>query len=98
MNRCRNCCNLMLDRVKKLNDLRRQSKQLESELEKEVLEVTHKEITVRVTGNMRLKKLNTAGKEDAVVMEAINKALKAAQKEAAKKMRGQLGGLSDLLG
>lgn len=88
----------MLDKVKKLNELRQQSKDLESQLEKEVLEVVHKGVTVRVTGNMRLKKLDSAGKDDAAVMEAVNEGLKAAQKGAAKKMRGRLGGLSDLLG
>lgn len=88
----------MFDKVKQLNELRKQSKQLEGELSKEVLEVTHKGVTVQVTGNMQLKELASAGKGDRMVMEAVNTALKEAQKVAAKKMQGQLGELSELLG
>lgn len=88
----------MLNKVKQLQKLRRQSQELEAQLEQEVVEVTHKGVTVEISGNMRLRRLETAGKEDEVVKDAVNKALKAVQKQAAKKLRGQLGGLADLLG
>lgn len=83
----------MFDKIKQLNELRKQSKQMEEDLEKEVLEVTHKGVTVQVSANMQVIMLDSNGKGDEAIIEAVNKGLKEAQKEAAKKMRSQLGDL-----
>ncbi len=88
----------MFDKVKQLNELRKQSKEIEHELQEDVFEVQHKGVILRIRGDLQLQNLVTSGKSDAIVLEAINKALKEAQKEAAKKMRGRLGNLSGLLG
>lgn len=83
----------IFDRIKKLNQLRKSSQAIQKELEAEVLEVTHKGVKVQVRGDFQLQSLETGGRSDADILEAVNRALKEAQKQAAKKMRGRLGEL-----
>ena len=83
----------MFDKVKQLNELRKKAKQLEDELSAEVLEVNYKGVTVTITAGLEIKELDTGGRSDEDIKAALNKAIKEAQKLAAKKMRGQLGDL-----
>ncbi len=83
----------MFDKVKQINDLRKKAKQLEQELDAEVLEVNYKGVTVTISAGLEIKSLDTAGRSEEDIKAAVNKAIKEAQKLAAKKMRGQLGDL-----
>lgn len=83
----------IFDRIKKLNQLRKSSQAIQKELEAKVLEVTHKGVKVQVRGDFQLRSLESNGRSDADILEAVNRALKEAQKQAAKKMRGRLGEL-----
>ncbi|NTV30827.1 YbaB/EbfC family nucleoid-associated protein [candidate division WWE3 bacterium] len=83
----------MIDKLKQLNELRRQSQQMQKDLDSEVLEVEHKGVTVVVTAGMKVNSINTNGRSDDDVTSAVNKALQEAQKIAAKKMRSQLGAM-----
>lgn len=83
----------MLDKLKQLNELRRQSQQLQQELDGEVLEVEHKGVTVVVTAGMKINSITTNGRNDTDITSAVNKALQEAQKIASKKMRSQLGAM-----
>lgn len=88
-------CLLMaiFDKLQKLNQLRKTSKAMQKELQDQVLEVTHKGVKVQVRGDFQLKILETNGKQDADILDAVNRALKEVQKQSAKKMRGRLGEL-----
>ena len=83
----------MLDKVKELNELRRKAKQMESDLSAEVIEVNFKGVTVKVSANIDIIEITSNDRSDEDITSAVNKAVKEAQKIAAKKMRGQLGDL-----
>ncbi len=83
----------MFDKVKQINDLRKKAKQLEQELDAEVIEVNYKGVTVTISAGLEIKSLDTDGRSEDDIRAAINKSIKEAQKLAAKRMRGQLGDL-----
>ncbi|MCA9389915.1 YbaB/EbfC family nucleoid-associated protein [candidate division WWE3 bacterium] len=83
----------MFDQMKKLNEMRKNAQNLQKELEMEILEVTHKGITVKLNGNMDYLALDSAGNDDEAIVDAINEASKKMKKVVEKKMRGRLGEL-----
>ena len=83
----------MLDKVKELNEFRKKAKQMESELSAEVIEVSYKGVVVKVSANIDIVEILSNDRSDSDITDAVNKAVKEAQKIAAKKMRGQLGDL-----
>ncbi|MCA9391912.1 YbaB/EbfC family nucleoid-associated protein [candidate division WWE3 bacterium] len=83
----------MLDKVKELNEFRKKAKQMESELSAEVIEVSYKGVVVKVSANIDIVEIISNDRSDSDITDAVNKAVKEAQKIAAKKMRGQLGDL-----
>ncbi|HEY4695087.1 MAG TPA: YbaB/EbfC family nucleoid-associated protein [Candidatus Nanoarchaeia archaeon] len=91
----------MFDKVKQLYELKKQADAIKRELEAEVIEVEHNNVTVRINGNLKVTNLSyEEGTDNSKIKDAINKAIEEAQKVAAKKMQGMmggLGGLSDLL-
>jgi len=90
----------MFDKMKQMYELKKQADQMKRELEAEVIEVTHGEVTVKVDGTQKIRNLAYPQDiEPAKVKDAINKAMDEVQKVAAKKMQGMMGmgGLSDLL-
>lgn len=90
----------MFDKMKKMYELKKQADAMKKELEAEVIEVTHGDVTVKVDGTQRIKNLDYPESIDPdKVKDAINKAMDEVQKIAAKKMQGMMGmgGMSDLL-
>jgi len=91
----------MFDKMKQLYEMKKQADQMKKELEAEVIEVEHGDVKVKI--NAAQKILNLDFPSDIApdkLRDAINKANEEAQKIAAKKMQGMmggLGGLSDLL-
>lgn len=83
----------MLDKVKELNEFRKKAKQMENELSAEVIEVSYKGVIVKVSANVDIVEIISNDRNDSDITDAVNKAVKEAQKIAAKKMRGQLGDL-----
>ena len=81
-----------------LNKMRQQAKALQKELEKIVETKSSGGIKVKVTGDQKVEYLEVDGKERQDIVDTINKAMKAVQKRAAKKMMEMGGGLSGLLG
>jgi len=81
----------MFDKVKQLNELRKNANTIQKELEAEILDVSHKGIDVRINGNMDILSLVSNGKDDEAIVKAINEANKAMKKVVQKKMRGRLG-------
>lgn len=90
----------MFDKMKQMYELKKQADAMKKELEAEVIEVTHGDVTVKVDGTQKLLNLEyPEGIDPEKVKDAVNKALSEVQKVAAKKMQGMMGmgGMSDLL-
>ena len=90
----------MFDKMKQMYELKKQADAMKKELEAEVIEVTHGDVTVKVDGTQKLLNLEyPEGIDPEKVKDAVNKALSEVQKVAAKTMQGMMGmgGMSDLL-
>ncbi len=91
----------MFDKMKQMYELKKQADEMKKQLEAEVLEVEHGDVRVKVNGAQKILELEFPdGIDRDKLRDAINKASDEAQKVAAKKMQGMmggLGGLSDLL-
>ena len=72
--------------------------QIQRLLEAEEMQVEKNGVEITITGNQKIKELNTNGKRDNDIREAVNEAIKKSQEMAAKKLAQQQGGLGALLG
>jgi DNA-binding protein YbaB len=91
----------MFDKLGQLKDLakmRSEAQKLQKELENVTVTNDFKGVKVKVNANNKVEYIETNGKDDKIIAEAINEAFKKVQKEAAKKMMEMGGGLSGLLG
>jgi DNA-directed RNA polymerase subunit E'/Rpb7 len=68
---------------------------LKKVIEGEVTEVEENGIKVSVSGDQKIKNLTVNGVENRILLEAINKAMKKSQENAARKMK-EMGGLDGL--
>jgi hypothetical protein len=69
---------------------------LKKALESELTEMDENGISIKVTGDQKIKFLSVNGFENKILMEVINKAMKKSQENAAKKMQ-DMGGLEGLM-
>jgi len=81
----------MFDKAKMLA----QAYKLKKAVEAETVEIEENGIKVVVSGDQRVKFLSINGMENKVLVEAINKAMKKSQEQAAKRMK-DMGGLEGL--
>lgn len=81
--------------IKKMRD---QAMQIQKALQQEVLEVEKNGVRIVITGDQKMRELETNGRSDEDILEAINEAVKKSQEVAAKKLSQMGGGLSGLLG
>lgn len=84
-----------LGELKKMRD---QAMQIQRELQAEEVSVDSHGIQIVITGDQKIKELNTNGKSDNDIKDAVNEAVKKSQEVAAKKLASMQGGLSGLLG
>lgn len=82
----------MFDKAK----LMAQAFKLKKALESELTEMDENGISIKVTGDQKIKYLSVNGAENKILVEMINKAMKKSQENAAKKMQ-DLGGLEGLM-
>lgn len=82
----------MFDKAK----LMAQAFKLKKALESELTEMDENGISIKVTGDQKIKYLSINGSENKVLVEVINKAMKKSQESAAKKMQ-DMGGLEGLM-
>jgi len=91
----------MFDKFKQAQNLMKMRSQAAA-LKKKLEEITHMEekdgVKVVVNGAQEVIRLEIDGADRKDIVEVINKAYKEIQKEAAKKMMEEGGGLSGLLG
>ncbi|MEK7502548.1 MAG: YbaB/EbfC family nucleoid-associated protein [Patescibacteria group bacterium] len=84
--------------IKDIKKMRDQAMQIQRELQGEEVSVSKNGVDIVITGDQRIKELNTNGKSDNDIKDAVNEAIKKSQEVAAKKLSQMGGGLQGLLG
>ena len=89
-----------LQQLKELKKMRDQAMEIQRTLDAEVAEVEKHGVRIRVTLAQRFVSIETNGKSDSDIAEAVNEAVKESQKQAARKMQGMVGmeGLKGMFG
>lgn len=89
-----------LQQLKELKKMRDEAMQIQRTLDSEVVDVEKHGVRVKVTLAQRFVTIETNGKSDSDIAEAVNEAVKESQKQAAKKMQGMVGieGLKGMFG
>lgn len=91
----------MLNPFKQLGDLKKmrdQAMQIQKQLAEEKIELDEDGIHIVISGDQKILEFSIQGIENDLVKEKLNKAVKASQEMAAKKLQEMSGGLSGLLG
>lgn len=91
----------MLNPFKQLGDLKKmrdQAMEIQRELQKEIIELEKNGVKIVISGDQRIQNIETNGKSDNDIKDAINEAIKKSQEVAARKLSQMGGGLSGLLG
>ncbi len=81
-----------------LNKLRKQAKQMQSELAGEEITIEEGDIVVVISGDQKIKQFSVQGVSSDDAVEVLNKAIKKSQELAAKKLQSMSGGLGSMLG
>lgn len=90
----------MFDKLQQLKDLKKmrdEAMTMQRSLDAETVEVEKREVKVKITLAQRIISIESNGKGDEDIAEAVNEAIKESQKSAAKKMQ-QMGGFDSLKG
>ena len=88
---------MVFDKLKQMYELKRKADAMKKELEAEVIDVELHGVRVRVNAAQKIKELDfpqDVNPND--LKDAVNKAMDEAQKVAAKKMQGMMGGMEGL--
>ncbi|MCH7541773.1 YbaB/EbfC family nucleoid-associated protein [Patescibacteria group bacterium] len=87
----------MFDKLKQAYELKRKADALKKELETEVIDVETGDVKIRINAAQKILKLDyPADVNPEKLKDAVNKSLDEAQKVAAKRMQGMMGGMSGL--
>lgn len=81
-----------------LKKMRDQAMQIQRQLEAEEINVEKNGVVIVITGNQKIKSLESNGRSDNDIKEAVNEAIKKSQEVAAKSLSSMSGGLKGLLG
>lgn len=84
--------------IGELKKMRDQAMAIQRELQEEEVEVEKNGVRVVISGDQKIKTLESNGRDDEEVKEAVNEAIKKSQEVAAKKLAKMGGGLGGLLG
>ena len=91
----------MMNPFQQLGDLKKmrdQAMAIQKELQAEQITVEKNGVRIVISGDQKILSLETNGKGDNDIKEAINEAIKKSQETAAKKLASMSGGLGGLLG
>jgi nucleoid-associated protein EbfC len=91
----------MINPFKQLGDVKKmrdQAMQIQKELQSEELDIEKHGVRVVISGDQKIKTLESNEKSDDDIRDAVNEAVKESQKVAAKKLQQMQGGLGGLLG
>ncbi|MDO8657456.1 MAG: YbaB/EbfC family nucleoid-associated protein [Candidatus Levybacteria bacterium] len=81
-----------------LKKMRDQAMAIQKELQAEEISINKNGIDILITGDQKIKSIETNGKSDNDIKEAVNEAIKKSQEIAARKLSQMGGGLGGLLG
>lgn len=86
--------------IAEMKKMRDQAMQIQRQLQEEEVIIDKHGVHIVITGDQKIKELQSNGKSDNDIRDAINEAVKKSQEVAAKKLQamGGLGGLGGLLG
>lgn len=84
-----------LGQIKQMRD---QAMQIQKQLQAESIDIEKNGVHIVISGDQRIQSLETNGRSDDDIAEAVNEAIKKSQEVAAKKLSQMGGGLSGLLG
>ncbi len=80
----------MFDQVKQLNELRKQGKKLQKEMERITVDITEGKVRIVMRGDQHIEEIEIDGESRKDIKEALNKAVKESQKKVSKKLSGML--------
>ena len=86
---------------KQIGDIKRmrdQAMQIQRELQGEEVDINKNGVHVVISGDQKIKLLESNGRSDDDIKEAVNEAVKKSQEVAARKLSQMGGGLKGLLG
>lgn len=86
-----------LQQLKELKKMRDEAMTIQRALDSETVETEKNGVKVKITLAQRFVSVESNGKNDEDICEALNEAVKESQKQAARKMQ-QMGGLDSLKG
>lgn len=81
--------------IKKMRD---QAMQIQRELQQEEIDIEKNGVRIVISGDQKIKILQSNGRSDDDIKDAVNEAIKKSQEVAAKKLSQMGGGLGGLLG
>lgn len=81
-----------------LKKMRDQAMEIQKQLQQEEVEIEKNGVIILISGDQKIKNLESNGKSDNDIKEAINEAIKKSQEIAARKLSQMGGGLGGLLG
>lgn len=87
-----------LGQLGELKKMRDQAMAIQKELAAEELIIDKNGVHIVITGDQKIQSLETNGRSDNDIKEAVNEAVKKAQEVAARKLASMSGGLGGLLG
>lgn len=91
----------MMNPFKQIGDLKKmrdQAMEIQRQLAQEEVVVDKNDVHIVISGDQKIRTLETNGKSDDDVKEAFNEAIKKSQEVAARKLSQMGGGLGGLLG
>lgn len=91
----------MINPFKQIGDIKKmrdQAMQIQRELQGEEVVVEKNGVHIVISGDQKIKVLESNGRSDDDIKDAVNEAIKKSQEVAAKKLSQMGGGLSGLLG
>lgn len=91
----------MVNPFKQIGDLKKmrdQAMEIQRQLQQEEVTVEKNGVKIVITGDQKIKTLETNDRGDGDIQDAINEAIKKSQEIAARKLQQMGGGLGGLLG
>ena len=91
----------MINPFKQIGDIKRmrdQAMQIQRELQSEEVDIEKNGVHIVISGDQKIKLLESNGKSDDDIKDAVNEAIKKSQEVAARKLQQMGGGLGGLLG
>lgn len=81
--------------IKKMRD---QAMQIQKQLQQEEVDIEKNGVHIVISGDQKIRTLESNGRSDNDILDAVNEAIKKSQEIAARKLSSMGGGLGGLLG